>query len=223
MPPQVAVMDAQWADMLRLLGSRRPALLDRDRGRRAGIGRRVGDSRVDHAFRQQLLAADDATRQSLVQRLHPPGAGPHHGHRAGEPRNRSAAEHVRSRFAARAGAQEQPRRPARLHAADGQADGRAEHRVAGGGNRAIVGRWRERIDGRPAEPASSATAEAWTPLLPLRAIGQPAAADSAARAGRRRRAATPTWCSSWATINRFTRSARAASIRICRRTSRWTK
>ena len=64
---QVAVMDVQWRDMLRLLGSRRPALL-------ADIAAEVEESggdapagRVDHAFRQQLLSADDASRTSLVQ------------------------------------------------------------------------------------------------------------------------------------------------------------
>ncbi|HVT26854.1 MAG TPA: SDR family NAD(P)-dependent oxidoreductase, partial [Lacipirellulaceae bacterium] len=64
---QVAVMDARWEDMLRLLGSRRPALL-------AGIAAEVqaadgeaAGGRVDHAFREQLLEADESTRISLVQ------------------------------------------------------------------------------------------------------------------------------------------------------------
>jgi acyl transferase domain-containing protein/thioesterase domain-containing protein/acyl carrier protein len=64
--PQVAVMDVAWGDMLKLLGTRRPALL-------ADIAQEVEQaggqtvSRVDHAFRQRLLDADDATRQELVQ------------------------------------------------------------------------------------------------------------------------------------------------------------
>ncbi|HEX5471404.1 MAG TPA: SDR family NAD(P)-dependent oxidoreductase, partial [Lacipirellulaceae bacterium] len=64
---QVAVMDARWSDMLRLLGSRRPALL-------ADIAAEVNHSdgetsagRIDHAFRKQLLDADEPTRNSLVQ------------------------------------------------------------------------------------------------------------------------------------------------------------
>lgn len=64
---QVAVMDVHWREMLKLLGSRRPALL-------ADIACEVDDAgsgepagRVDHAFRQQLLAADEATRTTLVQ------------------------------------------------------------------------------------------------------------------------------------------------------------
>jgi thioesterase domain-containing protein/acyl carrier protein len=64
---QVAVMDAGWSDMLRMLGSRRPSLL-------ADIAEEVRESggeattgRVDHAFRQQLIDANDATRTSLVQ------------------------------------------------------------------------------------------------------------------------------------------------------------
>ncbi|MEX0612365.1 MAG: SDR family NAD(P)-dependent oxidoreductase, partial [Pirellulales bacterium] len=63
---QVAVMDAQWGDMLRLLGSRRPALLSEIAAEvdRAGGGKT--DSRVDRAFRERLLEADDQTRQSLV-------------------------------------------------------------------------------------------------------------------------------------------------------------
>jgi acyl transferase domain-containing protein/thioesterase domain-containing protein/NADP-dependent 3-hydroxy acid dehydrogenase YdfG/acyl carrier protein len=64
--PQVAVMDAQWSDVLRLLGSRRPSLL-------ASVAAEVEQSagpqqqnRVDHAFRQRLLEADDQARHALV-------------------------------------------------------------------------------------------------------------------------------------------------------------
>jgi thioesterase domain-containing protein/acyl carrier protein len=64
--PQVAVMDAQWADMLALFGSRRPALLERIADDEQHAATEPARSRVDHAFRDQLLAADDATRQSLV-------------------------------------------------------------------------------------------------------------------------------------------------------------
>jgi acyl transferase domain-containing protein/thioesterase domain-containing protein/acyl carrier protein len=64
---QVAVMDAQWRDMLRLLGSRRPALLDEIAAEVQESGGEVGGGRVDHTFRQRLLEADDATRTSLVQ------------------------------------------------------------------------------------------------------------------------------------------------------------
>jgi thioesterase domain-containing protein/acyl carrier protein len=64
---QLAVMDAQWHDMLRLLGSRRPALLDRIASEVESTADQPADSRVDHAFRKQLLETDDATRQSLVR------------------------------------------------------------------------------------------------------------------------------------------------------------
>jgi acyl transferase domain-containing protein/thioesterase domain-containing protein len=64
---QLAVMDAQWSDMLRLLGSRRPALLDRIAAELESAPDQPADSRVDHAFRKQLLEADDSTRQSLVR------------------------------------------------------------------------------------------------------------------------------------------------------------
>jgi myxalamid-type polyketide synthase MxaB len=60
-------MNAQWADMLKLLGSRRPAMLAELAAEVEAAGGDVGTSRVDHVFRQQLLAADDATRQTLVQ------------------------------------------------------------------------------------------------------------------------------------------------------------
>ncbi len=64
--PQTTVVNANWSDLFKLLGSRRPALL-------AEIGAELMDSselatdRVDHAFRKKLLSADAATRQSLVQ------------------------------------------------------------------------------------------------------------------------------------------------------------
>jgi acyl transferase domain-containing protein/thioesterase domain-containing protein/acyl carrier protein len=64
---QVAVMDAQWRDMLRLLGSRLPALLNDIAKEVKESGGETTTGRVDHAFRQQLLDADDATRISLVQ------------------------------------------------------------------------------------------------------------------------------------------------------------
>ena len=133
-------MDAQWGDMLRLLGSRRPALLDEIADEVQESGGEVDGGRVDHAFRQQLLAADDATRTSLVQEYIRQELARIMGIEPAEPGNGSAAEHVRPRFAAGAGVEEQSGRPARFHAADGQADGRAEHRVAGRGDGAVVER-----------------------------------------------------------------------------------
>lgn len=65
--PQVAVMNAQWSDMLKLLGSRRPALLNEIAAEVQESGGDVGASRVDHAFRNQLLTADEAQRNLLVQ------------------------------------------------------------------------------------------------------------------------------------------------------------
>jgi thioesterase domain-containing protein/acyl carrier protein len=64
---QVAVMDAGWSDMLRMLGSRRPSLLTKIAEEVKESGGEAATGRVDHAFRQQLLDANDATRTSLVQ------------------------------------------------------------------------------------------------------------------------------------------------------------
>jgi acyl transferase domain-containing protein/thioesterase domain-containing protein/acyl carrier protein len=64
---QVAVMDARWDEMLRLLGSRRPALLERIAADVKESGTEAADSRVDHAFRKQLLESNEATRQALVR------------------------------------------------------------------------------------------------------------------------------------------------------------
>jgi acyl transferase domain-containing protein/NADPH:quinone reductase-like Zn-dependent oxidoreductase/thioesterase domain-containing protein/acyl carrier protein len=65
--PQIAAMDVRWGEMLKLLGSRRPALLNEIAGEVQEAGGDVGASRVDHVFRQKLTAADAATRQTLVQ------------------------------------------------------------------------------------------------------------------------------------------------------------
>jgi acyl transferase domain-containing protein/thioesterase domain-containing protein/acyl carrier protein len=64
---QVAVMDAGWRDMLRMLGSRRPSLLADIAEEVKESGGEAATGRVDHAFRQQLIDANDATRTSLVQ------------------------------------------------------------------------------------------------------------------------------------------------------------
>ncbi len=63
---QVAVMDAQWADMLRLLGSRRPALLADVAAEVEQEGGQIAGSRLDHEFRSRLFAADANERQMLV-------------------------------------------------------------------------------------------------------------------------------------------------------------
>jgi thioesterase domain-containing protein/acyl carrier protein len=60
-------MNAQWADLLKLLGPRRPALLEEIAAEVEKSGDGATTSRVDHAFLQQLFAADDATRRELVQ------------------------------------------------------------------------------------------------------------------------------------------------------------
>ena len=65
--PQTAVMNAQWTDMLRLLGNRRPALLAEIANEVQDSGGEATASRVDHAFRQQLTEANDTTRTQLVQ------------------------------------------------------------------------------------------------------------------------------------------------------------
>ena len=64
---QVAVMDAHWGDMLKLLGSRRPAMLDDVAAEVQGAAGADTGSRVDHAFRKELTAADDETRRQLVR------------------------------------------------------------------------------------------------------------------------------------------------------------
>jgi thioesterase domain-containing protein/NAD(P)-dependent dehydrogenase (short-subunit alcohol dehydrogenase family)/acyl carrier protein len=64
---QVAVMDAQWHDMLRMLGSRRPALLANIADEVGEAGSPSAGSQVDHAFQRQLIEADAVSRQSLVE------------------------------------------------------------------------------------------------------------------------------------------------------------
>ncbi len=64
---QVAVMDAQWGDLLKLLGSRRPALLTDIASEVQNSTGTDSGSRVDHAFRKELAAADHDTRQVLVR------------------------------------------------------------------------------------------------------------------------------------------------------------
>ena len=104
---QVAVMDARWGDMLRLLGSRRPALLTDIAEEVKESGGEASSRRVDHAFRQQLLDADEATRTSLVQEYIRQELARIIGVDPSELGNRSAAQHIRPRFAAGAGTQEQ--------------------------------------------------------------------------------------------------------------------
>jgi acyl transferase domain-containing protein/thioesterase domain-containing protein/acyl carrier protein len=65
--PQVAVMDAQWGDMVKLLGSRRPALLADVATEAQGASGIDSGSRVDHAFRKELTAADGEARLALVR------------------------------------------------------------------------------------------------------------------------------------------------------------
>ena len=60
-------MDAHWPDMLRLLGSRRPSLLAEIASEVQEAGGAIAGSRVDHAFRERLHAADDEGRQILVR------------------------------------------------------------------------------------------------------------------------------------------------------------
>jgi acyl transferase domain-containing protein/NADPH:quinone reductase-like Zn-dependent oxidoreductase/thioesterase domain-containing protein/NAD(P)-dependent dehydrogenase (short-subunit alcohol dehydrogenase family)/acyl carrier protein len=64
---QVAVMDAQWDDMLKLLGSRRPALLTDIANEVQSAGGAEAGSRVDLAFRKELDAADLESRLLLVR------------------------------------------------------------------------------------------------------------------------------------------------------------
>jgi acyl transferase domain-containing protein/thioesterase domain-containing protein/acyl carrier protein len=64
--PQVLAANVAWDDLLRLYGSRRPALLDQIAAELSQAGGHNAASRVDHSFREQLLAADDATRRALL-------------------------------------------------------------------------------------------------------------------------------------------------------------
>ena len=63
---QIAVMDAQWDDMLRLMGARRPALLADIAAEVEQAGGTATASRVDRAFLDQLLAVDQPARHALV-------------------------------------------------------------------------------------------------------------------------------------------------------------
>jgi NADPH:quinone reductase-like Zn-dependent oxidoreductase/thioesterase domain-containing protein/NADP-dependent 3-hydroxy acid dehydrogenase YdfG/acyl carrier protein len=63
---QVAVMDARWDELLRMLGSRRPSLLAEIAAETELDGTEPA-SRVDQSFRQRLLNADAITRDSLVR------------------------------------------------------------------------------------------------------------------------------------------------------------
>jgi acyl transferase domain-containing protein/thioesterase domain-containing protein/acyl carrier protein len=65
--PQVAVMNAQWVEMLKLLGSRRPQLLAEIASEVQESGGDASGSRIDHDFRNRFLASDGSARQSLVQ------------------------------------------------------------------------------------------------------------------------------------------------------------
>jgi NADPH:quinone reductase-like Zn-dependent oxidoreductase/thioesterase domain-containing protein/aryl carrier-like protein len=64
--PQIAVMNAQWADILQLLGSRRPALLSEIAKELEQAGGPTASSHVDSEFRDRLLAADENTRHNLI-------------------------------------------------------------------------------------------------------------------------------------------------------------
>jgi NADPH:quinone reductase-like Zn-dependent oxidoreductase/thioesterase domain-containing protein/acyl carrier protein len=62
---QIAVMDANWNELLRMLGSRRPALLEEIAAESQDDGSQT-TGRVDQSFRQRLLSADAITRHSLI-------------------------------------------------------------------------------------------------------------------------------------------------------------
>jgi acyl transferase domain-containing protein/thioesterase domain-containing protein/acyl carrier protein len=64
--PQVVVVDAAWNDLLRLYGSRRPSLLEEIAAETSQSGGQTSAGRVDQTFRNELLAADDNARQSMV-------------------------------------------------------------------------------------------------------------------------------------------------------------
>ncbi|HEY3393633.1 MAG TPA: SDR family NAD(P)-dependent oxidoreductase, partial [Lacipirellulaceae bacterium] len=64
--PHVVAVDAAWDDLLRLYGSRRPVLLQEIAAESQHGDGQTTAGRVDQSFRNELLAADDATRQSMV-------------------------------------------------------------------------------------------------------------------------------------------------------------
>lgn len=63
---QAAVMDVHWADMLRMLGSRRPTLLEDLAAEVAAARGEESGGRVDVEFRNRLRAADGEARQAMV-------------------------------------------------------------------------------------------------------------------------------------------------------------
>lgn len=63
---QLTVMNAHWKDMLRLMGSRRPALLADIAEEAADTNGGEAAGRVDHAFRKQLFDSAESQRQTLV-------------------------------------------------------------------------------------------------------------------------------------------------------------
>jgi thioesterase domain-containing protein/aryl carrier-like protein len=64
--PQVTVLDAHWTDMFNLMGPRRPKLLDELAAEIEAAEGVSTASRVDRAFRQMILEADDAGRNALM-------------------------------------------------------------------------------------------------------------------------------------------------------------
>jgi acyl transferase domain-containing protein/thioesterase domain-containing protein/acyl carrier protein len=64
---QALVMDAHWDDLLRLVGSRKPALLTEIAAEARVDGGSAAKDRVDHEFRARLLEADEQGRHALVR------------------------------------------------------------------------------------------------------------------------------------------------------------
>jgi len=64
---QVAVMNAQWGDVLKLMGARRPMLLADVATEVQGVAGADAGSRVDHVFRKELVAAESEARHTLVR------------------------------------------------------------------------------------------------------------------------------------------------------------
>jgi len=83
--PQVAVMNAQWGDLFKMLGSRRPALLTE-------IAAEIGESGATRRraawitlFGSRLLVRIPLRGKRWCKEYIRSGVGPHHGHRADEP------------------------------------------------------------------------------------------------------------------------------------------
>ena len=87
--PQVAVMDAQWGDMLQLLGLAAAGAVGRRRGAKStGAAAPTRPAASTTRSASSCRQPTTTTRHTLVRDYIQRGAGPHHGRRARRPRGR---------------------------------------------------------------------------------------------------------------------------------------